>query len=259
MAFSREALTGLLPEKDVLLLEKRERQLAELSSRLVQSPATGRNFEVVIDGESSDLNFSLVKEGESFCFNSLLPSGYRLVDGEKYEVYWMRKEVLFPVKHSPYRGIIVSVLHEIGHARSSVFQHSIDPVSWSLVRFYELVKRSYAQTAVKVEWLKDRSETLYAPSWYVKRQGTKRLILEMEAWIFSIQTMIDLQKNRGFNVFAGFNIDELSQYLTYCLGTYQTRAGMDLLWVDVLDTILARGLPFWMKPFVGPGVNRHIE
>jgi hypothetical protein len=181
--------------------EKLTNEISAVERQLFEVTPTGRNFEVKIE-KDRELALALERaDGYTASLNTLLPENVRFCIAEGFwcfnKTFSGNKLVTFPPNKLQYRGGLLTLAHEIGHA------HQPDTIPLSMA---------------------DDTNC-------EKQEKFHRVLAQRErsAWAFALRTLRRLQKD-GFNVFAGFHSrGEVQQFITCNLLSYEIERRSSLL------------------------------
>lgn len=173
--------------------------------------------------------------GPDIDISTYLPPGFSFKFGENYQENSLQKLVVFPEKNLKNRGGIVSLFHEIGHARENaeeVYGSKGEVVIRQLAAHAEGLMRGAARLFGASTREEDHAKALtsltglgpaavHLPDWYKDKLVAARGKFERDAWAYALRALNDLHK-KGYNVFDGLNsVDEIQRYIDRALLTYE--------------------------------------
>jgi hypothetical protein len=204
-----------IPES--LLLKTLEIQMTE---------PTQRNFSVIQKQNERGLSLILSKtDGAQYDLTTLLPEGYTFIISAKEEKDPVAREIHFNPNRLRYRGSILTMLHEIGHAR----RDEPDPklalsttrktyhVIKMLPRLFKMLFVSELEHRKLSNFARDLS---FTPK-LANKILDHRAKAERTAWAEALIMASDLEQ-QGFNVLGEFgSLKKILEYITFTLSTYE--------------------------------------
>lgn len=175
--------------------QKLTSEISAVERQLFEVTPSGRNFEVKIE-KDRELALALERaDGHTVSLNTLLPENAQFFVGSGFwcaDGFFGNRFVTFSPEKLQYRGGLLSLAHEIGHAHQLPMR-TLLPAEYNNWEKQEKFHRVLGITAQK----------------------------ERSAWAFAVRTLRCLQKD-GFNVFAGFhNGEEVRQFIMCNLLSYE--------------------------------------
>lgn len=227
-----------------------DRQLLEAGKKLTEIVPKERNFNIITEKLPSGVHIKLKhkKTGEEKDLNSFLPPKHFFGDGKEFYFSYSKelRKIFFPRDELPFRGFLLALFHEIGHAHEKQ-EHDVS--TWETLRaLYEAVPQWVKNIRMIKETQQKGKENetpmhrlvslpaevllpvgAFLPQWYLDKKSRFEAQSERNAWAFALKSLRKL-KREGYDVFAGFeNAGELREYVAYFLYTYDTGLFMDKL------------------------------
>lgn len=173
--------------------------------------------------------------GPDIDISTYLPPGFSFRFAENYQENSLHKLVTFPEKTLKYRGGLVSLFHEIGHARENaeeVYGKQGEVVVRQLGAYMQSLLKGATQLFNSSTREQDHAKALasltglgeasvHLPEWYKDTLVGARGKFERDAWAYALKALNDLQK-KGYEVFDGFDsVDQIQRYIDRALLTYE--------------------------------------
>jgi hypothetical protein len=224
---SAETLADLILESTEAV-EKKQREEAKRYESIVPKD---RNFDIVIDSSGLSIKITLVRcDGRKKVLNTFLPLFGWFAKGEKF-VCEGNKKVTFEEGEISKSHFLLSLFHEIGHARSKVKRRSSLAVfkagfcAWKTL-YAKLLEEEKKGKGKGKEFIEKEKVSFsiekYFPDWYKDEDNLFRSASERDAWTYALRTLKQLEKE-GYDVFSGFESKaQVRGYVRYCLKTYLT-------------------------------------
>lgn len=211
----------------------------ELIYDLLNQKAENRNFKIYYKVENGQIIISLKNEnGEIMDFKEYIPSGYTMVSAEKFGCNIVSKEILFDPREVDKKGFLLSLAHELGHARrDKILEHYnvnffkqlgallINQVRKAIQLRSEMKQLSHQEKNDKLQKeLFSRPNESFIPLKYLENTSEKNAKSERNAWAESLKILRRFDKE-GFNVFDEFeSCEEIKAFIAYCLFTHEMSA-----------------------------------
>lgn len=209
-----------MPEEDGA--KKFAEAMARLQNELEQVPTEGRNFRIEVSEKEDACSIVLTADdGRIFDLAVFLPEKFRFAAEEGFHCNWTRKVVIFSKALVPMRGFLLSLFHEIGHARAE--PPKTRPLDWpDKTRLWWGALKKLARKPYKIFQKTSKADLSILPWWFVDRFfHVDQAKLERAAWAFSLNQLRRL-KREGLDVFCGFrNMRQVIIYVDYQLLTYE--------------------------------------
>jgi len=216
---------------------KEELESREKESELIKEIPLQEGKRFTVEKENGEVRV-LLKEDEKVLgnFNKLLPEGYQYEIGDEWLVDWEREKVVIgDWKDS--RNIL-SLLHEIGHARDP--EEYIKRLGYKL-KHLELVeesvesrerimeeyqKKGIAERTEKGQYYgeieKQTKDFLKNVSNLVIREKGDIIQAERNAWAWALKAARNISRNKEVNLLQGFrNVKEIKDWIDRSLETYR--------------------------------------
>lgn len=209
--------------------------LTDLEKDIVEIVPENRNFDIELresPGKGVEIILRHKKTGAEKNLNSFLPRGHRFVKDEEfiYRRSPIRKQIGFKEDKVKFRGFLLSLFHEIGHAHQKI-EHNIS--RWeSLKALWQAVSEFIKNISIEkeVQYTGGVKQTTYRitsltaeevlPGWFLDKLGAMEAKSERNAWAFALSALRKLERE-GYNVFAGFeNVSQIRAFIEYSLYTY---------------------------------------
>ncbi len=184
---------------------------------------TGRNLDVkLVRGGRNDVDVQLIRDdGHKRSLRSFLPQEYKFQSGLHYQHNRDSSTVFFPEDEVNNKCFLLSLSHEIGHARNSInpFISFIETGGLMLGAVkYNRAKKAGLDESQKDYILKLMPEVIF-PDWLLKIRRNVSVKDERSAHAKGIRIMRQLN-TEGYKVFAGFKKNEVLSFTNAALTSY---------------------------------------
>jgi len=215
-------------------LRDMHQSIYEKGKEIMEVIPQNRNFDIELVESRQRIQIKL-KHRESkkeINLEAFLPPKCSFVKGKHFTYNRIKKLVEFPENAVEFRGFLLSLFHEIGHANEKK-EHNISTLD-TLKALYESILKLIKSISVQKEVSENdgRKKTTYKftsltsdnvlPNWYLDKRSEVQSKSERGAWAYALKKLRDLERE-GYDVFAGFkSVAEIQSYVAYCLYTYDT-------------------------------------
>ncbi|MBI3633693.1 MAG: hypothetical protein HY226_05385 [Candidatus Vogelbacteria bacterium] len=214
-----------LDDNSLSLIRKAERHF-------FKSLPDNRTFDVEITKEPGGIKVELKNTSSEQKINltQFLPPDFRFAQGRRFECRSFAQEVLIPIQDLRYRGSLVKLFHEIGHANEHI-EHMPPPYEAMGIIYGHIrsllneLKNTLNQIAAVAQG-KESSKAAHTkpenllPVWYLDEKSKTQSQAERGAWAFALKSLRKLEKD-GFDVFGEFgSVEEIKEYINFALLTY---------------------------------------
>ena len=245
-------------------LTSMRRNLYGKRKEIIEVISEDRNFDIELEESKQGVEIKLKHKetGKEIILREFLPPRHSFVKNESFVYNRLRKTVGFPENEIQFRGFLLSLFHEIGHAHEGK-EHNMS--TWDTIKaIYEAVSKLIKSISIQKEISEDdgRKKTTYRftsltannvlPNWYLDKRAGVQSKSERDAWAYALKKLRKL-KQEGYDVFAGFkNVAEIQSHVAYCLYTYDTELFMKKLFSGNLRNAedlnnLSETPVFWKK------------
>jgi hypothetical protein len=205
--------------------------------RIMGTEATGRNFQIRAEGNSS-LSIQLARnDGKSQDLRRLLAPGYKFIRSTDMTgtmgIDRQHMEIFVNPQVSSERGFVLSLLHEIGESYLPppvLPEPRVSQIPTMLFLLGRLAAATVTQrvkekitgnntTTGKISQQLERVSLL--PEWMYESYMSGRAKTERGAWAYALKQSRKLEKG-GYNVLAGFeNVADVKEYINCSLLSYE--------------------------------------
>jgi hypothetical protein len=199
-----------------------------------------RNFLLELEENKDEVKIILKsKDGRKTTdLSSHLPEGWKFKASNEFACVPNTKEIEFIKERMSHIGFLLSLGHEVGHANEKK-----EHVPYLAITKTDLLKAAMGGIfniikGIRIKKEEENKKTIYKistvttkdimPQWFIDKMSkveSQKFIQqaksERNAWAFALKSLRYLEKE-GFDVFSEFNNqEEMENYITYCLMTYE--------------------------------------
>lgn len=178
------------------------------------------------------------EQGNEKNLADFLPPGYSFNEDIKFTQDGLRKKVGFLKEELQFRGFLLSLFHEIGHAHDkhkppiTKMETLIAILQGALKLLFTVVRKTSIKVTTEQEGKTGEKKVLeiklpeligeaFIPQWYFEKMTRFRARQERNAWAFALVLLRKL-KREGYDVFAGYeNVNQIKTYIADNLTTYE--------------------------------------
>jgi len=111
-------VSNVSPEDNTAIVEDSTKSAYESLYSLIDTKAENRNFGFFYRVDDGELLISLKNEkGKLIDLNEYVPKGYHMVPEERFGCDVLSKKISFNPRQVDRRGFLLSLAHELGHAK----------------------------------------------------------------------------------------------------------------------------------------------
>ncbi|KKW12927.1 MAG: hypothetical protein UY48_C0007G0016 [Candidatus Gottesmanbacteria bacterium GW2011_GWB1_49_7] len=192
---------------------------------ILYSESNKRNFQILLFQSEQRLDIVLQKPDRSHTYlQSFLPEGNTFALGDENQYHLRSRTVELNPKDFKYKGSVLRILHEIGHARTHS-PHPIAELSFlkkTLLILEGIPRFIKAQRALQREPMRGNIwfDAIF-PKEYAEKVLTYKAKMERNAWTEALKMAQELEK-KGFNVLGEFNnLGEIQEFTAFSLTSYE--------------------------------------
>jgi len=229
----------------------------EVSKEIIDVIAQNRNFEIKFEEDQGQVKLRLIDKNtfKEKDLTQYLPPGTSFVESGDFFYDLTTRQVAFPKDKIKFRGFLLSLFHEIGHAHQKIE---------NLKSIIEILKREITQKESSQEYSKDissLSDEYFLPQEYLDKLFKEKIESERNAWAFALSTLKKLQKE-GFDVFSEFtSAKQIKDFIAFHLSTYDILLQLSKFFsgdiVGLVDTIFKQ--PFSKQLKSGKGYLKSLK
>ncbi|MDP3770228.1 MAG: hypothetical protein Q8R40_04815 [bacterium] len=184
-------------------------------------PASDRNFDIEIRNDGDQYAVWLIKNTEAINLSLWISKKYHIKQSDTFACWPLINAITCNTNHLPFRGFLLSLLHEIGHSHQE-FDVSAFTMREDIKLFSEWCAR-YLYVIFSAPWkLLELEHDWFSPWYYFDRLYKKSAKQERDAWAFALAHCRKLEKS-GFNALADFkSAREIRDYIDYHLSSYES-------------------------------------
>ncbi len=238
-------------------------QLRETGKNLREVIPQDRNFDIELQESETGINLRLrhKESGIEKDLNIFLPAEHFFGKDEIFIYRGREKKVCFPENEIEFRGFLLSLFHEIGHAHekrghATTCWDDIKALGGFLKKWIRFVviavkkEREQKGSGKKfIEIVKKLDVDSLLPQWYLDKRAKSDSQSERNAWAYALRSLCKLERE-GFDVFSGYeNVAQIRAYVAYCLYSYDVDLFMKRLMSGELKDLrqLRESPAFWKK------------